>query len=760
MIGSLSLLLGVLAGLAAATMPAPAWSCTTLIACALVLVLPRHARAWLRMSALMLAGMALASLGVGHWMELRLAPTGADSRLLLEGTVCSVPARDGAEWRFDADVRLVGANAADTRLRRARLTWRDPVVAPRVGEHWRWLVRVSYAAELRNFAGIDAERIAMRDRVHLAGRVLPAALNTRLALALTSVDTLRARIATRIADSVADPDAAALLAALAVGVTSGMSTDQWRVFNATGTTHLVAISGLHVTLFALLAFIAARGLWRCVPCVRIVEREPFAVLLGLGAAGGYALLAGFSVPTQRTWLMLGIFALARLGARQVGAARTWSLALVAVLLLDVFAPLAAGFWLSFVAVGVLLMLDASALVRTTRLREILRLQFAVMLMLAPLTFAVFGGVSLVGLAVNLIAIPIVSFVFVPLVLAGALAAMVVPPACAWLFALAAGLYEWLWPALVWAGDLELAQWHAEPPLWWFGLAMPAALLLLLRWPLPLRLTAAGLALPLLCAPSALPEDGTVRVSVLDVGRGSSVLLATHSHLLVFDTGDGWNTHGARAARVVMPALDALGAKQVDLLILPTLTVDRAYGAALLASGRELRHILAGGGWPATSLPAKACEDAHFEWDGVGFDVFATGAAGRNCVLRVSVGERALLLGGDLDADGERDLVARLPAGALASDVVFISRQASALGSSHEWIEATGAAAPYRFAIASGGMPGSESRARALARWRRAGVQVIDTARDGAIVIGFGTRGVSTLATARWSRYPFAWRRVE
>ena len=208
----------------------------------------------------------------------------------------------------------------------------------------------------------------MRDRVHLAGRVLPAALNTRLALANTSVDTLRARIATRIADSVADPDAAALLTALAVGVTSGMSTDQWRVFNATGTTHLVAISGLHVTLFAMLAFIVARGLWRCLPFARIVDREPFAVLLGLGAAGAYSLLAGFSVPTQRTWLMLGIFALARLGARHVGAARTWSLALIAVLLLDVFAPLAAGFWLSFVAVGVILMLDSSSLVRATRIR--------------------------------------------------------------------------------------------------------------------------------------------------------------------------------------------------------------------------------------------------------------------------------------------------------------------------------------------------------------------------------------------------------
>ena len=163
--------------------------------------------------------------------------------------------------------------------------------------------------------------------MHFAGRVLPSTLNARLALANTSVDTLRARVAARIGEAVADPDAAALLTALAVGLTDRMSADQWRVFNATGTTHLVAISGLHVTMFALLAFTAARFAWRWLPFARRVEREPFAMLLGLGAAGAYALLSGFSVPAQRTWLMLAMFAWARLAARHVGVGRVWSLAL-------------------------------------------------------------------------------------------------------------------------------------------------------------------------------------------------------------------------------------------------------------------------------------------------------------------------------------------------------------------------------------------------------------------------------------------------
>ncbi len=742
--GALSLLGGVLAGLLAAAGPHAGWSGIALTGSTFVLLTRLRHCVWLRSLAMGMFGMALASLSVARWQEMRLAPGGADSRVLLEGTIRGVPTRDGAEWRFDADVTLVG-QTPDPRLRRARLTWRNAPVAPRAGERWRWVVRLSHAAELHNFAGIDAERIAMRDRVHITGRILPAALNTRLALARTSVDTLRARIALRIADGVADPHTAGLITALSVGITSGVSTDQWRVFNATATTHLVAISGLHVTLFALLAFGVARVAWRW---LRIpgIEREPFAILLGLCAAGGYSLLAGFSVPTQRTWLMLAIFAMARLGARQVGASRTWSMALIAVLLLDVFAPLGAGFWLSFVAVGVLLLMDTSSLVRETRLRAFLRLQLAVTLALAPLTFAVFGGVSVVGVAVNLVAIPVVSFGFVPLVLAGALAALLIPAASPYVFALAAGLHDLLWPLLVWAADLDGAQWRVHPPAWWFAFAAPAALLLLLRWPLPFRLTAAGVALPLLFAPTRLPEPGTVRISVLDAGRGAAVLVATNSRLLLFDTGDAWNTHGTRAARVVIPALEAMGRRRLDLLVLPGLDADRARGAALLASEGEVGRILVGGGWPATRLPAAACEDARFEWDGVDFEIFAAGPSGRHCLMRVAVGERAVLLGGDLDTAAER------------RGEVIVLHQPSAHGSSPKWIEASAGLAVR--VIAAGGMPGTETRARVLARWRRTGVAVFDTTRDGAIEFSFGTQGVFSFATARSARYPFAWRRFK
>jgi len=695
-----------------------------------------------------------------QWQQLRLAPSGNDVRVLLEGIVVTVPARDGAELRFDAEVRVLeGQGAGDSRRRLARLAWRDPPIEPRVGERWRLVARLVRADPIANFAGPDLARAAFRDRVHFNAQVLPAALDCRLALADDSIDGLRAWIARRIAAGVADPDAAGLITALAVGLTSGMSVDQWRVFNATGTTHLVAISGLHVTLFALLAFVAARILWRWLPTSRRLAREPFALLSGLAAAGGYALLAGLSVPTQRTWIMLATFATARLCARHVSVARTWSLALIAVLTVDVFAPLAAGFWLSFTAVGVILLIETSSL-RTSphnspRPWRALILQLAVMLALAPLTFAVFGSVSLIGLVVNLVAIPVISFVFVPLVLAGALAAWWWPVADRLLFGAAATLYEYLWPAMVWAADRDLALWRAEPSPWWYALVLPAAVLLIRRWPVSLRLTAAAGALPLVFAPSRLPDAGEFQVSVLDAGMGSATLVTTHDLVLLFDTGDTWNTRGARTAQVVNPALDALGRRSVDLLILPALNPDRAMGAAALATERGVQRIVVGGGWPGTSLPVTACSDAHFRRDGVDFETFIAGR-GRYCVLRVTSAAGSALLAGDLDIAAERELLARLAPHALDGDVVVMSRQAGAPGSSREWIESFGAG----LAIATGGSAGSNTRTRTIDRWQAAGARVLDTRREGGVEIAFGTHGIAVRPPARAAKYPFAWRRFE
>jgi beta-lactamase superfamily II metal-dependent hydrolase len=190
---------------------------------------------------------------------------------------------------------------------------------------------------------------------------------------------------------------------------------------------------------------------------------------------------------------------------------------------------------------------------------------------------------------------------------------------------------------------------------------------------------------------------------------------------------------------------------VDELVLPALTPDRAAGAAWLAHERRLGRVRVGGGWPASSLPSEPCVDGAFRRDDVTFQFYS--ARNRYCVLRIVAGRRSILLAGDLDIPAELALVARLPAGALTSDVVVLSRQASSVGGSPQWIEAT---APT-WVLATGGAEHSAARAAAIERWRRAGGIVLDTRIEGAMELTIGTRGV-IVERARRSRYPFAWRR--
>jgi competence protein ComEC len=386
--------------------------------------------------------------------------------------------------------------------------------------------------------------------------------------------------------------------------------------------------------------------------------------------------------------------------------------------------------------------------------QALRVQVAIMIALAPLTFAVFDSISLAGLWVNIVAIPFVSFILVPLVLAGVVAEVSAPALGHPFFEAAAGLYHLAWPGLTWAADREFSSWSATPGAWWFAFSLCACLVLLRRWPLALRVPAACAALPLLFALPRTIETGTATVSILDAGRGVAVLVFTRSRVLLFDTGDTWGSRGSRIREVVLPALDARGRRSVDLLVLPSLDEDRAHGAALLSFERAVNRVLVGGGWPAASLPAVACEDSRFQWDGVTFQTFAVGASGRFCVLRVAAEGHAVVLAGDMDRAAELELIARLPAGELDSDVVLMSRHASSAGSAAEWIEATSAGA----AVAAGGTD-SRTRAFTLERWLRSGAVIFDTRRDGAIEFGLGTRGVRVVAVARESRYPFVWRRL-
>ncbi|MBS0387154.1 MAG: ComEC/Rec2 family competence protein [Proteobacteria bacterium] len=623
----------------------------------------------LRALAALCAGVAWAWWPLQQYDRARL-PASFDQRVLVSAEIEGLPLLRGAEESFTALLRPLRAGDLPTVRMRATLHWPD---APEVhaGQRWQLLVALHAPAAGANPGSAALALQPLRLRVHATGQVVASALNRPLASSGATLDALRERIARAIAARVTERDAAALIIALAIGDTQRVSSEQWRVFNAVGITHLVAISGLHVTLFCLCLAWAAARLWERIRCLQQrLPRHTFATLIGLAASLGYALLAGWSVPTQRTLLMLATWHGLRWAARPRPAARTLAAGLVGVLLLDPFAPLAAGFWLSFLAVGALLVQGALASVPLRGWRALLGTQMYVMAALLPATLAVFGSVSLAGLAVNLAAIPLFSLLLVPLILLATVMLALWPALATLLFKLAAWLISCGWPSLHAIASGSFALLRLAPPTWWYLLAAAALGVALLPWRPWMRCTALLALLPAALPASGRIEPGGLGATVLDVGRGEAVLLRTARHALLFDDGEVWGSHGAIAANLLVNALRHYHVRALDAVILPRLDGDRGAGVLALSAVLPVRGLAAGG---AGALPPEfgACQaGARWSWDDVQFDVLD----GKACSLRVRAGDASLLLPGSAAALG----AARALEPAPRAIVLPVSRSASAM----------------------------------------------------------------------------------
>jgi len=592
-------------------------------------------------------GAVFAGIHAHQYLEQRWPEARADDRVIGRVVIDTIPARRDAALTFDGIV-TVEAPATSAQTLRVRLVSRDASFRPRAGEQWRLLLALRPPRARVNPGEVDLERHLFRDEVHALGTVVPSRLNQRIDAGHRPLTALRERIATRIDAQVVDREASALISALGVGATGSMSREQWRVFNATGTTHLVAISGLHVTLFAVVAFAVARGFWFAIMW-RFTRwpRDSFAAAAAFGAAAAYAAVAGLSVPTQRTLIMLGVWLLLRSGARAASPFQSFAVALLVVLLWDPFAPLSAGFWLSFAAMAAIILVTSTRFVRRRWVHEALAVQGVVLVALVPLSLASFGSVSVVGVLVNGVAIPAMSWVFVPVILL----AIVLMPLGREASDASLAVAEWMhhqgWPWLVAAADLPWALVHATPPLWWFFVAAVGVAVGLTPWPLAIRIASLICTLPLAALTPSAPRPGTVEVTVLDAGEGTSVILRTARHVLVYGTGDGYGTEGRTAETVLVPALRSLGVSRIDTLVLSRLSPANSAGVTALLAQVAVKETLVPGPSPLDLEGARTCSSAprEWRWDGVLFrlpeaDGSVSGGVGRECVVAVEVGQNA------------------------------------------------------------------------------------------------------------------------
>jgi competence protein ComEC len=727
--------------------------------------------------------------------QLDKADEGRDVTLI--GTIDSLPNRLAQGVRFNFAVEQVQGNAVKVPPR-VSLAWYSgqqgdlPTVGDvQPGERWELAVRLQRPHGNANWHGFDYEVWLLEQGLRATGYVRPdqgaARKNRRLDSFVLSFGSLvehcRATLRERILRSLVGKEYAGVIVALVVGDQRAIDQSDWKVFNRTGVSHLIAISGLHITMISGLFALIASFLWRRSFFTRrqlplILPAQKVAALTGAAVALLYVLLAGFGVPAQRTLYMFAVVAAALWLGRIGSVSHVLCSALGVVVLLDPWAVLWPGFWLSFGAVAVILYATVGRTLapRDTELELVpphrrhlwamlkqgAHTQYVVTLGLVPMTMLLFAQVSLVSPLANAVAIPLISLVVTPLSLLGSL---LPAPLSGLLLGLAHELVRLLAQVLQSMGSYRFAVWSAPAPPWWgFGWAMCGTLWMLTPRGWPHRWLGLVSWIPLFTALPARPPDGQMWVTAFDVGQGTALLIETSGHRLLYDTGPFYSPDSNGGSRVIVPYLRARGIGALDGVIVTHSDTDHSGGA--LAIMENVRT-----GWVASSLrpehPIVKAAPQHrpciagqsWTWDGVRFEMLHPLAAsyddpalkpnGRSCTLKISVGGKAILLAADIEAAQEAQLLARSPA-ALRADVLLAPHHGSGTSSTPAFLTAVDPGLAL-FQV------GYRNRYRhpkgeVYERYRQMGIERLRTDEAGEITLRFGGQLEVVQYRAEHARY--------
>ena len=754
---------GTVLGAALQTQQAALWHAMFYV----VLLIFGAAGLWLRRGPIVLRWLvallcgAMIGAGLAGWRATAFARGALDPMLegrdlQLTGVVDDMPSQGGdGGTRFRLEVESAqwanSDGSAPSRVpKRVALGWYPSVWghapaegAPspvHAGERWRFTVRLRAPHGNLNPHGFDSELWMWEQGIHAAGYVRNGRHDTppvRLATTwLHPVERAREAVRDAVFERVPDRAQAGVIAALVTGDQGAIDRAGWDVFRATGVAHLMSISGLHITMFAWLAAHAVGLLWRRSAWLMLrLPAQQAGLLGGVLLAGLYALFSGWGVPSQRTVWMLATVALLRLTGRRWPWPHVWLLTMAVVVAVDPWALMQAGFWLSFVAVGVLFATDTGLPRRRGMVGHVVaffREQWVITLALTPLTLLLFQQVSVVGLLANAVAIPWVTLVVTPLAMLG----VAVPP----LWGLTASAVHWLVMALQWMAALPWATLSmAAPPGWTALCGVAGGVLLAMPLPWTMRSLGVSLLVPVLLWQPPRPLTGEFELVAADIGQGNAVLVRTARHTLLFDTGPRYGADSDAGHRVLVPLLRAMG-ERLDVLVLSHRDIDHTGGAPAVLAAQPKATVLSSieATHPLQALrPAQRClAGQQWQWDGVDFEIlhpvesdytFFAKPNTVSCVLRIGNGHAVALLTGDIERAQEEALVARTPD--LHADVLLVPHHGSKTSSSGTLL----AAVQPRIALVQAGYRnrfGHPAR-EVMARYAQRDVRVIENVRCGA-----------------------------
>ncbi len=724
-------------------------------------------RLWVLLLALCL-GLSYATWRAEIRLHERLSPAMQGKPIQLIGVVASLPQKQPQAQRFEFDVERA-LNSPYPMPKHVSLTQylqpqfpQQRTIIPldlHPGQRWLLTVKLKRPHGLSNPYARDSEAWALAHDIGASGSLLNVAQHLQQEMVWRPsyiVNRARDQIAQRMQKVLQGQAYLPVLTALAIGEDSAIESDDWQIFVNSGINHLMSISGLHITMLSGLLAYLVWAYWRTsAPLTLLLPARKASALAGACVAILYALLAGFSVPTQRTVYMLACFACAMMCQQQIQLARTLLLALLLVVLVDPWAVLAPGFYLSFGAVAGFLYALGHRLAQSNWLAAALRTQWVASVILLPLTIAMFQQISWISPLANALAIPVISLAVVPLTLCGA----ILPIDSA--LQLAHGLMAFCMHCLQ---ALSVLPWSHQDmaPVGMASLLLAGVGVLVLFLPrgFPLKGLGVLMLLPMLNSAQAQLNKGAMQVTVLDVGQGLAVLVRTQQHQLLYDTGGVWAPQMNSGNRVIQPYLRTLGIDHLDAMVVSHHDTDHYGGMETLLHSLPTQTLLTSFDLPLDNgrllQRNQRCEQGQsWQWDGVRFDVLFPDSAlyqqaevsdnNRSCVLRVVSNSGSILLTGDIEAWAERRLLQQ--AQSLSSDAMIIPHHGSKTSSSPSFIDAV---SPH-WAVATVGFRNRYHHPRAdiLQRYQQRDGQYFRSDWDGAVLMDFPAQASAAISVQAW-----------
>lgn len=758
--GTLSFFFGILLLQQFSSLPGILW-CWALI---FILSLPFISRNF-RIVILFMLGFLWALLRA-HWvLDVALPSELQGKDLLVTGVVASIPLEDKHKRRFEFDIETLEFNQQKLKSPgKVRISWyrkqnnqvnnyyknKEKLKA---GQRWQFWLRLKQPHGFMNPGSFDYEGWLYQNKIRATGYVRINTKKKQFAKILDdnasgyNILSLRQYLHDTLTNITSKNKYAGILAALAIGERTGISQQQWQVFRATGTSHLVAISGLHIGLVAGFVFFITRRLWPYCGSAALTLASPrTAALSALLFAVFYAALSGFAIPAQRALIMLSIVMLSIFWRHKVQSSQVLSIALISVLLFDPVAVLSPGFWLSFAAVAIISLAALGRIDIDKDWRIWGRLQWRISLALIPLLVFLFQQASLVSPLANLFAIPVISFLVVPLVLIATSMVSFMPDLAMLMYSSADAIMGALWWILSYLADTPISQWYGVKPLFVpLCLASLGFALLLTPKGWPAKYLGVFFILPLIW-PNVHPlNEGEVEITLLDVGQGLAVVVQTKDHVLIFDTGPKFSENFDTGAAVVIPFLRQKNINKLNMLILSHKDNDHRGGFESIQKEFKPDILL-------SSYKEKGSEKCrarnNWVWDGVLFEMLNPDESisykkrnNASCVLRVSVGTQSLLLSADIEKRAEKQLVKHRYK-QLKSTYLVAPHHGSKTSSSQPFLEAVdpdivlipvGYKNRYR-------MP----HATVLKRYNDMHIPIFETYKSGAILVRLGQNSSSLI----------------